>query len=202
MRKLAQNLLTRNTAILSAAVFIFTIFFSGCFQGSVSDKPPIHLNPNMDSQKKYKPQSLSNFFVNGSTMRLPVPGTIARGDLHEDTIFYFGKDAAGREVTKNPLPIDEAILARGAERYMIYCQPCHNANGDGKGLVQQKGLLPPPDFMSDKVKNFTDGYVFGVISNGVRTMPSYRHQIMVKDRWAIVAHLRQMQGKLSASKGE
>ena len=202
MRKLANNLLTRSTVLYLSAAFIFMIFFSGCFQGSVSDKPPIHLNPNMDSQKKYKPQSLSNFFVNSSSMRMPVAGTIARGDLREDSAFYFGKDDAGREVTSIPLQVDAKLLARGAERYMIYCQPCHNANGDGKGLVQQKGLLPPPNFMSDKVKNFTDGYIFGVISNGVRTMPSYRHQIMVKDRWAIVAHLRQMQGKPGASKGE
>ncbi len=202
MRKLVNSYLTHSTVILLSAAFIFTIFFNGCFQGTVSDKPPIHLNPNMDSQKKYKPQSLSKFFINGSSMRMPVAGTIARGDLRSNSEFFLGKDAAGNELTSNPLPINEKLLVRGAERYNIYCSPCHNNNGDGKGLVQQKGLLPPPDFLSDKVKNFTDGYLYNVISNGVRTMPSYRHQILVRDRWAIVAHLRKMQGKSSASKGE
>ncbi|KAA3660627.1 MAG: cytochrome c [Calditrichaeota bacterium] len=172
----------------------FTIVFAGC-QGSTSEKPPIHLNPNMDSQKKYKAQSYSNFFVNGSTMRMPVEGTVARGDLREDSGFYLGIDRNGRELTSNALEITNELLVRGKERYEIYCQPCHNANGDGQGLVVQKGLLPPPSFLDDKVKNFTDGYIYGVITNGVRTMPSYRHQIMVKDRWAIVAHLRKMQGK-------
>ncbi|KAA3615295.1 MAG: cytochrome c [Calditrichaeota bacterium] len=198
MRKLLNIFPSKNSIYALLASFLFALIFAGC-RGGTSEKPPIHLNPNMDSQKKYKAQAHSNFFINSSTMRMPVAGTVARGDLRENAAFYTGKNTAGNEITSNALDITTALLARGEERYEIYCTPCHNSNGDGKGLIIEKGMLPPPNFMDDKVKNFTDGYIFGVISNGVRTMPSYRHQISVRDRWAIVAHLRKMQ---SAPKGE
>lgn len=178
--------------ILLAAVLV------GC-QGMQSDKPPIHLNPNMDSQAKYKPQAYSDFFVNSSTMRVPVEGTVARGDLHVDDAFFTGKDADGTEVTKNPLNITAQVLARGQQRYNIYCTPCHDSNGTGNGLVKKKITfqLPNMNFHEQVVKDYADGYIFNVITNGKNNMQPYRHQIQVKDRWAIVAYVRALQQNMA-----
>ncbi|RMD92292.1 MAG: cytochrome c [Calditrichaeota bacterium] len=166
---------------------------SACFRGLPSDKPPIHINPNMDDQPKYKPQSASQFFVDGATMREPVPGTVPRGFLREDQAYYFGRDARGDTLKHVPVPITMQLLKRGQQRFNIYCSPCHSRVGDGKGIVVQYNFLPPPTFHSDRLRNVPDGYIFSVITNGIRNMPSYRHQISVADRWAIVAYVRALQ---------
>jgi len=165
----------------------------GCFRGMPSDKPPIHLNPNMDHQEKYLPQSESNFFANGSSMRLPVPGTVARGDLRDDDAYYRGMDANGKPIKKIPVPVTMQLLKRGQERFNIYCSPCHSRVGDGKGMVVKKGFLPPPSFHTDLLRSYPDGHVFDVISHGIRNMPAYGPQIPVADRWAIVAYFRALQ---------
>ncbi len=178
---------------------VLLLSLTGCFRGLPSEKPPIHLNPNMDSQEKYKPQAKSEFFADGMTMRLPVEGTVARGDLRADDVYYTGKTAGGKTVKKLPVAITMDLLKRGQERYNIYCAPCHSPLGDGAGIIVKKGMLPPPNFHTDQVRNFDDGYFFEVISNGVRNMPGYKHQIAVADRWAIVAYIRALQRSQNAS---
>jgi len=106
------------------------IFLVDCGQGSKSDKPPIHFNPNMDNQEKYKAQSESRFFADGATMRAPVEGTVARGQLREDAPYYFGKDENGNYVTSIPVGINNSLLERGEERFNIFCSPCHGKIGD------------------------------------------------------------------------
>jgi mono/diheme cytochrome c family protein len=44
-----------------------------------------------------------------------------------------------------------------------------------------------------------DGQIYDVITNGVRNMPSYAHQIPPEDRWAIVAYLRALQRSQDAT---
>lgn len=169
------------------------LILHGCFQGSTSEDPPIHINPNMDSQPKYKAQAESQYFENGATMRMPVEGTVARGEIFEDTEYYYGKDANGKPIANNPLHIDMQLLKRGQDRYNIYCTPCHGRTGDGKGIVVKKGYLPPPNFHQDLVRNYPDGHLYDVIANGIRNMPSYKHMIPVEDRWAIVSYIRMLQ---------
>lgn len=183
----------RGGAKLAIPVVVALLAGAGCYQGKPSEKPPIHINPSMDNQPKYLPQSASQFFVDGASMRLPVPGTVARGDLREDDALYRGVDANGQPVLKNPLPITMDLLRRGQERYNIYCSPCHSRIGDGRGIVVKKGMLPPPNFHTDQVRQYPDGHFFQVISNGIRNMPAYGPQIAVKDRWAIVAYVRALQ---------
>ncbi len=169
-------------------------------QGTASRNTPIHLNPNMDDQNRYDPQSASTFFKDGRTMRPPVPGTVARNELREDDAFYRGRNPKGKEIDYLPITVDEALLERGQERYNIYCSPCHSRLGDGKGIIMQYNFpIPPPSFHSEKVHNFSDGYLFNVITNGVRNMPSYRHQIKVRDRWAIIAYVRVLQFSQNAT---
>ncbi len=81
------------------------VFSFGCGRGSRSEKPPIHPNPNMDTQEKYKAQSESRFFPDGAAMREPVEHTVARGQLREGDAFYRGKLGNGAYVETSPLHV-------------------------------------------------------------------------------------------------
>jgi len=171
---------------------------AGC-QGQPSENPPIHLNPNMDDQEKYQPYEASEFFADGAAMRTPPPGTIAQGELHEDIVYYTGFVRDTIYVLQSPVPATIPELKRGEERFNIYCSPCHSRTGDGRGIMVTRGYPPPPSFHDDRLRNVADGYIFNVITNGIRNMPSYRHQIPVDDRWAIVLYLRALQRSQNAS---
>lgn len=178
------------TVLATLALIVST---TACMRGCPSSRPPIHLNPNMDQQEKYKPQSESNFFYDGSTMRQPVAGTVARGELRTDRRMYQGKEADGSFVSANPLEVTEDVLARGAERFAIYCEPCHDKNGTGQGILQQRAGVTTTSLHEARLKEIEDGHIFDVITNGVGLMPGYRWPINARDRWAIVAHVRRLQ---------
>ena len=175
---------------LSAVVLTCVVALSGCARGCTSSSPPIHLNPSMDDQPKVLPQTASTFFYDGSGMRPPVPGTIAIGELKEDQAFFTGKGPDGQFVATIPGAVDEARLERGRQRYTIYCQPCHDARGDGKGILFQRGNVPTASFHQEAILKYPDGQLFDVITNGVRNMPSYGAQIPAADRWAIALWVR------------
>jgi mono/diheme cytochrome c family protein len=177
----------------------------GC-RGWESDKPPVHLIPNMDTQEKVKSyrKDTTGLFQDGRAMRAPVEGTVAIGQLAEDDAFYKGTDEKGEFVLTLPASVkgdDGAprgdVIARGKERFKIYCTPCHGPNGDGDGLVNTaKGLLvPPPSMHSDRVKELKNGKVYAAMAVGVNNgnMASYAAQIPVEDRWAIVAFVRDLE---------
>ncbi len=168
---------------------------TACVRGCTSSEPPIHAERNMFHQPKYKPQAASDFFYDGATMRVPVEGTVARGDLRADHAFFLGVDASGQPLAASPVEATDALRARGAERYHIYCEPCHDARGDGKGILFQRGNVPTASFHSDKLRQMTDGQLFGVIANGSGLMPSYRWPVPPADRWAVIAYIRELQQK-------
>ena len=180
--------------IIFKIIFItFICLFIGC-QGTPSKKPPIHLNPNMDSVERYDPQSESTFFNNKMTMRTPVEGTIARGELKEDINYYFGKDSRENFISDIPFDVTETDVYRGQERYEIFCTPCHGVGGDGNGIVTEHGYPPSASMHSERILDMTDGKLFDIITNGGAIMPSYGHQIHeAEDRWAIVAYVRALQ---------
>jgi len=182
----------RRAAKLCAALAA-TVVLAGCARGCTSSRPPIHINPSMYAQPKALAQSESRFFYDGASMRTPVPGTIARGELREDPAFFEGKAADGTFVAKLPLPVDDALMARGKERYGIYCQPCHDQRGDGKGILFQRGSVPTASFHQEKILNYPDGQIFDVITNGFGLMSGYRWPIPPHDRWAIVAYVRELE---------
>ncbi len=169
---------------------------AGCTRGSTSSRPPIHLNPNMDVQPRYEPQAASAFFYDGAAMRPPVPGTVARGqyrDLENESALWTGMDGAGEFATTVPIEVTDAVLARGKERYDIYCGACHDTHGDGKGILFERGKVPTPTFHSDRLRQMPVGQIFDTVTNGFGLMPAYRYPIPVKDRWAIIAYLRTLQ---------
>jgi mono/diheme cytochrome c family protein len=171
-------------------------------RGRPSPRPPIHVNPNMDRQGRVEPQAASRFFYDGMAMRPPVAGTIARGELRDDSPFWTGSDPATGFVATVPLAVDDALAARGASRYGIYCAPCHDRNGDGQGILFERAQVRTPSFHQDRLRQAPDGYLFLVMTNGFGLMPSYAEQVPVADRWAIVVHVRALQAKRAARGGE
>ena len=192
--------MTRFSHISVVAAVVLPMALSGC-RGMKSERTPIHPNPNMDHQQRFEEQEANPFFADGSSMRMPVPGTVARGHLRTTTNapFELGRDASGQFVAINPVDIDPGLLERGQERYIIFCTPCHGLAGDGRGIImagnggQGYGFVPAPTFHSDFLRNVPDGFIYDVMSNGVRAMPSYGHEIAPTDRWAIVAYIRALQ---------
>lgn len=162
-------------------------------QGSPSKKPPIHVNPNMDQTVSFKPQEKNAFFEDGRAMRLPVEGTVARGQANLDTQYHEGKNSDGSFVEKLPVELTRDLVLRGQDRYKVFCQPCHGGTGAGDGTVIAFGMVPPLPYHEERLRDAEDGYIYDVIANGIRNMPSYRRQIPVEDRWAIVAYVRALQ---------
>ena len=156
----------RSRRVLGVLVFTSVVALAGCARGCTSSRPPIHLNPSMDDQPKVLPQTASTFFFDGASMRQPVPGTVAIGGLKEDAAFFTGKGADGQFVATIPVTVDEAVLERGRQRYVIYCQPCHDARGDGKGILFQRGNIPTATFHQEKILKYPDGQIFDIITNG------------------------------------
>jgi mono/diheme cytochrome c family protein len=185
--------------LFSAVLLTGMVALTGCARGCTSSRPPIHLNPSMDDQPKVLAQTASTFFYDGSSMRQPVPGTVPIGGLREDAAFFTGKDADGQFVAKIPVPVNDALVERGHQRYGIYCQPCHDARGDGKGILFQRGNVPTASFHQEKILNYPDGQIFDVITNGVGLMSGYRWPIPPSDRWAIIAYVRELERKRLAS---
>ncbi len=168
------------------------------FRGSVSTKPPLELIPDMDHQAKYKPQAASPFFADGRADRPLPPGVVARGDLREDDQLYRGKNSDGTWVHGFPaaLTVDAKLLARGQERYTIYCQPCHGAVGDGNGITKQYGMGATPSYADDRRLKLSGGEIFDTITNGSvlnKNMLPYADKLVPEDRWAVVAYVRALQ---------
>ena len=149
---------------------------------------------DMHDQPRFKPLAKNDFFADMRASRAPVENTVARGQLNEDTYFYTGKIGSNPgDYMPAEVPVNQATLERGRERYDIYCAPCHARMGDGNGMVPQRGYRHPPTFHQDRLRKAPLGYFFDVITNGFGAMPDYASQIAPRDRWAIVAYIRALQ---------
>lgn len=146
----------------------------------------------MHVQPKYKPLDPTSFFDDGRSERPVVPGTVARGHLQIDEQLYTGK-VNGMLVDTFPFPITRQDLARGQERYNIFCSPCHGRLGDGQGMIVQRGFPPPPSYHQDRLRQAPVGHFFDVITNGYGRMYSYASRVSPEDRWKIIAYIRALQ---------
>lgn len=174
---------------------VVTVVGIAGLRGSTSRKPPIELFPDMDRQAKLRPQTTTTFagFANGQSSRTHVPGTIARGSAYEDNELNTGKSADGKIAEVNPLKVDAQFLQRGQMQYGIYCQPCHGALGDGKGITSKFGMGNTANLHQERLVKAPDGEIFQTITQGKSTMMGYGAQVPVNDRWAIVAYVRTLQ---------
>ncbi len=145
---------------------------------------------DMHVQPRENPLARSDFFADQRSARPLVEGTVARGQLHEDTYFYTGK-IGSNPGDAMPFPVTKEVLARGQERFNIFCAPCHSRVGDGNGFVPSRGFArKPPSFHIARLQKAPAGYFFDVITNGFGIMPDYASQIPPRDRWDIIAYIR------------
>lgn len=153
---------------------------------------------DMHNQPKYTPLRASDFFSDGRSARAPVPGTVARGELRDNSVFYTGK-VGNQFAAQFPMPVNLALLERGQERYNIYCAPCHARTGDGGGLVVQRGFRRPVSFHDPRLRAAPPGYYFDAMTRGFGAMSDYAAQLSPADRWAIAAYIRALQFSQHAS---
>lgn len=182
--------------------------FTGCENG-------MH---EMYDQPKYKPHQPSSLFADGDSSRPQVKGTVprSRGAMAGSSSGRRGNvrpvppagpvsgvDAQGHPLAQggpadtsgyaNPLPITPQLLARGRERFNIYCAPCHSRAGDGDGMIVRRGFPAPPSYHTARLRNAPDSHFYKVISDGYGVMYPYADRVSPHDRWAIVAYIRALQ---------
>lgn len=175
---------------------------------TVTDLPPLHVAPDMDYQYSYRYAEASDLFADGRSSRPEIEGTVPMGDLQADDALYRGIDANGNALAKSPLEATPELMARGQQRFDIFCSPCHGTSGYGDGMVNQRALagagraggwVPPTNVTLSYLGAMNEGDLFNSISNGVRTMPGYAAQISVQDRWAIIVYMRALRRAANAS---
>jgi len=196
------------------AIIVLTVGVLG-FRGDKFRKPPLELFPDMDRQPKLRPQEPNSIFPNGVSSQPHVEGTIARtesfGSQGLPDVFPFEQNAAvtglvGNStniVQINPFPITETFLARGQERFNIYCAPCHGHLADGNGITTKFGMNLIRNLVDEYAMKQPDGQIFQTITYGKGAMGQYGSVIDIPDRWAIIAYLRALQVKaLNESPGQ
>lgn len=194
--------------IRTSLILLIAFALAGCESG-------MH---EMYDQPKDKPLTPSPLFANGNSSRPYVPGTVphSAGALagtssgRNDKVTLVpqagpvtGVDAQGKPLAQsgsaaapgyaNPLPITPELLARGRERFNIYCAPCHSRVGDGDGMIARRGFPSPPSYHTDALRNAPDRHFYQVISDGYGVMYPYADRVDPHDRWAIVAYIRALQ---------
>jgi mono/diheme cytochrome c family protein len=195
--------------LLTSVLALVPFAFIAKWRNSHSAEPHFHIIPDMDFQAFRGPQSTSPVFADEREIRKPVAGTVARGELKEDDLFYRGLDN-GQWATRFPpqVELNDATMQRGRERFTIYCTPCHGEAAEGNGMIHQRALavnaaatgwVQPSKLTDPGFVRQPHGQIFNTITNGIRTMPAYGPQIPEKDRWAIILYLRAIQRSRNAS---
>jgi len=182
MNRLLHQCARRNglgRSVAAAAALAGALTLAGCRQ-------------DMHDQPKFIPQRGTNFFADGRSVRPQVENTVARGQLHRDAYFYTGM-MNGKEGDAMPFPVTDQVLARGQERFNVYCTPCHSRVGNGEGLIVMRGYRPAGNFHTQRLTAAPLGHFFYVMTNGYGAMPQYSAQVSPEDRWAIVAYIRALQ---------
>ena len=109
----------------------------------------------------------------------------------------------GEGAPTNPVPADDASIARGAQLFSIHCQMCQGNGTISAFLVKKK----PASLTSELVQSKTDGSLFLTISNGIFNpnnslfpdvqfsgqMPPLNENLTVHERWDVVNFLRTLE---------
>jgi mono/diheme cytochrome c family protein len=153
---------------------------------------------DMQEQPYYRPLTENNFYADKRSARPLVAGTVSREHLDADTYFYTGK-VGTNDGDYMPFPVTAEVLARGQQRFDIYCSPCHGEVGDGNGMVVQRGFKHPPSYHIERLRSAPIGHFFDVMTNGYGAMMDYSEQVSPEDRWAIASYIRALQLSQNAS---
>lgn len=152
----------------------------------------------MMEQDKAIPQETTNVFVDGFSMRMPVEGTISRGSIPYP---YYGKPELAEKLMINPLDYSEENLALGKKKYDVFCSPCHGYFGEGDSRL--RGQYPnPPSIHSEKLRTWSDGRIYHVLTEGQNVMPSYSTQMTREEKWATILYIRALQRALNAKESD
>ena len=196
--------------LISLLVTIAAVAVLG-FRGEKTTNEPWEIFPDMVRQMKVRAQSPLNFFADGRGPRMRINETVPIGyEMPNpqppvgavDTMphgFSVGTDYidTGKMVdywgTGIPIPVTPQLLRRGRERFSITCVMCHGATATGNGITKSYGLATVVTLQDDRIRKMADGEIFNTITNGKNTMMAYGPNIMVQDRWAIIAYLRALQ---------
>lgn len=183
--------------ILTFLVLAGIVIGSAGFRGDKTRRTPIELFPDMDRQPKLRPQAENAFFKDGRSSQLAPVGTVARRAPFENNAANTGRiPGTTNYISSIPMPVTAQLLARGQERYTIYCSPCHGALGDGKGVTSKLGMGVVADLHDHKTRHLItapDGQIFDTITNGKNLMGAYGSVLDINDRWAVVAYVRSLQ---------
>ncbi|TME46494.1 MAG: cytochrome c [Alphaproteobacteria bacterium] len=141
---------------------------------------------SMTQQNRYGTYTRAALFPDGTEAQ-PLPqGVVAQDDLER------------ADQSAKPPAVDARLLARGRERYDIYCSPCHGLTGSGDGMIVRRGFPAPPSYHAARLRAAPAQHIFDVITGGYGVMYSYASRIEPHDRWAIVAYVRALQESQSA----
>jgi mono/diheme cytochrome c family protein len=147
---------------------------------------------DMHDDAQLKPYEASSFFADGMSSRPLVEGTVPRPTP--------GVTSGEKLITPQllsgdafPIAITSADLARGQQRYNIYCTPCHGATGNGDGMIVRRGFTPPPTYHQPRLRQAPAGHFVAVMTNGWGAMFSYSDRVDASDRWRIAAYIRALQ---------
>jgi mono/diheme cytochrome c family protein len=162
-----------------SSVVVACVLLAGCRQD-------MHDAPRLD------PLESSTFFADGRASRQLVANTVPRGHLRDDEHLFTGK-VNGQLAAEFPMPVTAQVMARGRERFEIFCAPCHGRSGEGNGMIVQRGFRKPPSYHEQRLRDQPVGYFFDVMTNGFGAMQDYSAQVPVADRWAIAAYIRAIQ---------
>lgn len=169
---------------ISASVLVGAVLYAMAFAGC--DEA---IRQDMANQPKNRPESPSDFFADGRSVRPLIENTVARGSIDND-VYNVSKDFAGFPPA---VKLNEKLLRRGEDRYKIFCAPCHGLQGDGQGMIAMRGMKRPPSYHIDRLRQVPNGYFYDVVTNGFGAMYSYSERITPPDRWALIAYVRALQ---------
>ncbi|GAB3681568.1 c-type cytochrome [Salinisphaera aquimarina] len=137
--------------------------------------------PKMENQPKYETYENAPDWPDGQSARTPPAGTVAR-----DAQLAPRPDHL-------PVPLTQALLDRGQQRFEINCLPCHGRVGYADGMVVQRGFPKPPSFHSERLRHAPLSHFYDVMTDGYGVMYSYADRVEPADRWAIAAYIRALQ---------
>src|SRR6266704_1201747 len=224
-RLCTRNNMLRGFLLISLLLTIAIIAMFG-FRGQKSTGSPLEIFPDMVRQMKVRSQSPLNFFADGRGPRLPVAGTIpigyempkpktiatpaaaaatvealqtqSRVGFSVGTDYYDTGKMGDSWGTGIPLEVTRELIERGQQRFNITCAMCHGATAAGNGITKQYGLATVVTLQDERIRKMSDGEIFNTITNGKNTMMAYGPNIIVADRWAIIAYLRALQRSQNA----
>lgn len=184
--------MVRGLTIGLAVLLVASIGLNIAARRGAVTSPPFEYFPDMYRTVRYNAFEANPNFADGSTLRVPPPGTIPRG------LLPLASEALTPPGTtpENPFKADDAAaVERGAVVFDTYCVPCHGATAAGDGLVVQHGFPAPPTLLRARTRAMSDAQIFGIISNGSGGMPSYATQVSRDDRWKAILHVRKLQAE-------